>query len=189
MLLDYVSTDVDDERIQRLFDVDADTYGQPSLFARVLANNPDVLEARHEYVSTLTETGILDDRLTELAYAAVATAVECEYCVESHTDRLVEHVGLDVETVESLASGDDDALAALLDDRGHAVVTVARSIATDAKRVSADDFAMLREAGFDDETIVELVVVASAAVAATVVADTLNIHPQDADPPDEFELR
>jgi uncharacterized peroxidase-related enzyme len=187
MLLDYVSTGVDDEQIQQLFEADADTYGQPSLFARALANNPDVLEARHEYVTTLTDKGTLDERLTELAYAAVATAVECEYCVESHTDRLVEHLGIGESVVDSLGSGDEDELAAVLDDRAHAVATVARAIATDPKRVSDEDLGLLRDAGFDDETVVELVVVASAAVAATVVADTLNILPQDGVALDDFE--
>jgi uncharacterized peroxidase-related enzyme len=187
MLLDYVRTDVEDDQIQRLFDADAETYGQPSLFARTVANNPDVLAARHEYVSTLTETGALDERLTELAYAAVATAVECEYCVESHTDRLVEHVGLEQSTVDALAGAEDDELDGVLDERARAVVSVARSIATDPKRVSSDEIELLRDVGFDDETIVEFVVVASAAVAATVIADTLNILPQDGELLDDFE--
>jgi uncharacterized peroxidase-related enzyme len=181
MLVEYVSPEVADDQIQRLFAADADTYGHPSLFARALANNPDVLEARHEYVETLTETGRLDERLTELAYAAVATAVECEYCVASHTDRLVEHIGLEQTTVDALATAEDEELASMLDDQASAVVTVARAIATEPKRVSQEDLDRLRRAGFDDNGIVELVTVAAAAVAATTIADTLNILPQDSD--------
>lgn len=124
---------------------------------------------------------------TELAYAAVATAVECEYCVESHTDRLVEHLGLDQETVDALATADKAEIAALFDDRTRAVVTVARQIATDPKRVSSSDLERLRAAGFDDDGIVELVTVSSAAVAATTIADTLNIRPQDGSELDGFD--
>jgi len=188
MLLDYVPTDIDDDRIQQLFDADADTYGQPSLFARALANNPAVLEARHEYVTALAESGSLDERLTELAYAAVATAVECEYCVESHTDRLVEHLGLEQATVDALATADEDELAGRLDDRARAVVTIARRIGTDPKRVSSADLDRLRAVGFDDDGIVELVTVSAAAVAATTIADTLNILPQDGAELDDFEV-
>jgi uncharacterized peroxidase-related enzyme len=188
MLLEYVSTDIEDDRIQRLFDADADTYGQPSLFARALANNPAVLDARHEYVSALTEAGSLAERHTELAYAAVATAVDCEYCVQSHTDRLVEHLGLEQATVDALATADEDELPARLDDRARAVVTVARRIATDPKRVSASNIERLRAVGFDDDGIVELVTVAAAAVAATTIADTLNILPQDRAELDDFEV-
>lgn len=39
---------------------------------------PNVLEARHEYVSSLTATGTLGEPLTELVYATVATAVDCD---------------------------------------------------------------------------------------------------------------
>jgi len=178
MLLDYVPIDTDDEEVQRLFEADAETYGHPSLFARALANNPDVLAARQAYVSTLTDAGALDERLTELVYATVATANDCEYCVASHTDRLVEHVGLDRRTVRTLAD-DKTPLDDVLDDRERTAVRVARSIATDPKRVSGDDIDDLRAVGFDEATVVELVAVAAAGVSATVVADTLNILPAD----------
>lgn len=180
MLLDYVATDVDDDHLQQLFEMDAETYGQPSLFARALANNPDVLAARQEYVSTLTETGGLDERLTELVYATVATANDCEYCVASHTDRLVEHIGLEDDTVTALTEPDAD-LDETLSQREQTVVSVAKSIATDPKRVSAEDIESLRDVGFDDEGIIELVIVAGAGISATVVAETLNILPQDGD--------
>lgn len=180
MLLDYVSSTVDDEQVQQLFETDAETYGQPSLFARALANNPDVLTTRQEYVSALTEAGELGERLTELVYAAVATANDCEYCVASHTDRLVEQIGLDEATVDALA-GDGNGLDEALSECERTVVSVAKSIATDPKRVSADDIQALRDVGFDDEAIVELVVVAGAGISATVVTDTLNILPQDSD--------
>lgn len=178
MLLDYVPTDIDDEGVQRLFEADAETYGHPSLFARALATNPDVLAARQEYVSALTDAGTLDERLTELVYVAVATANDCEYCVASHTDRLVEHIGLDRATVQALTD-DETPLDDVLDDRERVAVRVAHSIATDPRRVSGGDIDDLRGVGFDDETVVELVTIAAAGVSATVVADTLNILPAD----------
>lgn len=177
MLLEYVPPDIDHEHVQELLAADADTYGRPSLFARALANNPDVLEARQEYAATLVEEGTLDTRTAELAYAAVAAVNDCEYCVASHTERLVEHVGLDREIVDALLGGDLDEL----DRDERAVVSVARAIADDPKRVSEDDLDRLRAVGFGDAAIVELVAIASAAVAANVIADTLNVLPQDAD--------
>jgi hypothetical protein len=46
---------------------------------------------------------------------------------------------------------------------------------------------LLRAAGFDDDGIVELVTISSATVAATTIADTLNIRPQDGAELDGFE--
>lgn len=186
MLLDYVSTDNDDA--SDLLAADAAKYGEPSLFARAVANNPDVLAARMEYVAALREAGSLSDRLAELAYTTVSVANDCEYCVASHTTQLVEHVGLDEVEVEAVvdavrdADGDvqqDDRLVDSFDERERVVISVARAAASEPKRVSATDIHRLREVGFDDEAIVQLVALVSAATAANTIADTLNIHPED----------
>lgn len=186
MLLEYVPPEPDDPFLAELFEADADTYGRPSLFARALAHNPDVLAARQAYVEELGNAVAADRRLIELAYTAVAAANDCEYCVASHAEQLVEHVGLDRATVEALTAGTDATLADHLDERERTVVRVARQIGADPKRLSPDDIEQLRSAGFDDETIVGLVTVASAGVAATTIADALNIHPQDEGGPGEF---
>jgi uncharacterized peroxidase-related enzyme len=179
MLLEYVPPDPDDERLAELFAADADTYGRPSLFARTLAHNPDVLAARQAYVDALTDAVDIDRRTVELAYTAVAAANDCEYCVASHSEQLVEHVGLDEDTVAALAAGEERGLDDRLDERERAVVRVARQVGSDPKRLSTDHVETLRSVGFDDETVVGLVTVASAGVAATTVADALDIHPAD----------
>lgn len=189
MLLDYVSTG--DERARDLLAADAAEYGEPSLFARAVANNPDVLGARMEYVGALREAGPLDDRLAELAYTTVSVANDCEYCVASHTTRLVEHVGLEdqeVETLVDIVRNTDnmdgkiqtaDRLLGTFDERERVVIAVARQAAADPKRVSSGDVEQLRAVGFDDTDVVQLVALLSAAVAANTVADTLNILPGD----------
>lgn len=186
MLLEYVSTDTDDSEVQTLFERDADTYGRPSLFARALANNPAVLEARQQYVESLLDSVEIDDDLVELAYVTVATAQDCDYCVASHSEQLVEHVGLDEETVDILRQDDATKLDATLGEPERTVVDVARQIGKNPKRVSEAEIDSLREQGFDDETIVGLVTIAGTGVAATVIADTLNILPQDEGGPEEY---
>lgn len=174
-LLEYVSPDVDDDRLQELFAEDAAVYGRPSLFARMLAHDPDVLAARQAYVGSLTEGGTLSETEAELAYVAVAAANDCSYCVASHTERLVEHVGIEPETVESIAAGDTDSLT----DRQEAIVSFARSAASEPKRIDERELDRLREHGFEDADLVRLVAIAGAAVSANVIADALNLHPAD----------
>lgn len=187
MLLEYVPREVNDPTIQSLFERDAAIYGQPSLFARALAHNPTVLDARLEYVASLTGSGGLDDRLAELIYASVAQAKQCEYCIDSHTNRLVEGFDLDEETIEAIEDRDDETLAGDLSERESSVISFVTAMATDPKRVSDRDIDRLREHGFGDDGLIALVVTASAAIAATVIADTLNIHPQDAATLDDIE--
>lgn len=177
-LLDYVDPEAADETDDRLadrFDAEAEKYGRPTLFGRVLANNPDVFAARAEYADALVEGGDLDPTLKELAYVAVSQANDCDYCVASHAEHLVERVGVPEERIDAIANDD----LAGFDDRERAVVSLARQMATDPKRVGDDHLDALYEVGFDQSDVVELVMSVSAAVAANTVADALNVHPAD----------
>jgi uncharacterized peroxidase-related enzyme len=185
-LLEYVSPESADERTRELLERDAETYGRPSLFARMLAHSPDTLAARQSYAEALRDSSSLDSTLAELAYVAVSAVNDCDYCVASHTEQLVEHVGLPEETVSEIVAGEPE-----LDERETAVVEFARAVASDPKRVGDSELETLRAVGFDESEIVELVVTISAAVAANTITDTLNVLPADGEvgayAPGDFE--
>lgn len=174
-LLDYVDPETADDRTRDLLAADADYYGQPSLFARALANNPDVFAARSEYHRRLVAEGDLPERLCELVYLTVSVTNDCAYCVASHREQLVERVGIPAEEVRTLAAGDQD----WLDDRERAAVAVAEQVARDPATVDEAHLEALTGAGFDDADAVRLLVVAAAAVAANAIADALGISPAD----------
>ena len=174
-LLDYVDPKTAPKRVRTLFDAERERYGRPSLFGRIMANNPDVYVARSEYATRLVDDGNVPSSLIELAYVAVSAANECEYCVESHRDALIEQVGLSEDRVEAVVQGNDEAL----DHRERAVVSFARQVGTDPKRVNDGDLSTLRDAGFDEADCIELLTACSAAVAANTIADALNVHTQD----------
>lgn len=131
--------------------------------------------ARQAYFEAIVDDAVIDEILLELAYVAVSTVSDCEYCLASHSERLVEHVGLPEDRVAALASGEFTDL----DERERAVVEVARQVASDPKRLSESDLDRLREHRFDDAGLVALVTVVSAAVAANTFADAFDVLPQD----------
>jgi uncharacterized peroxidase-related enzyme len=177
MHLDYVDPDDADERTTELLEADADEYGQPSLFARALANDPALLAARQAYHDALTDGRGLDRRLAELVYLAVSVTNDCEYCVASHREALVEQVDVDEDTVDALARGDPSTLT----ETERAAVSLGQQVARDPADVTTEDVETLRDAGFDDGQISRLVAIASAAVAANTIADALDIAPTDRD--------
>lgn len=134
------------------------------------------------YVSRLLESGSLDAVEAELAYVTVAVANECDYCVASHTERLVEHVGLPRDVIDAIVADETESF----DDCARATVEFARASASDPKRVAERDLDALRAVGFDDADIVELVAVVAAAVAANVIADVLNVSSHDHGALDEY---
>lgn len=178
-LIDYVDMDTASGRTKELLDADADRYGGPSLFARAMANDPDVLAARNEYSTRLLEDGELGSRLGELVYLAVSVTNDCEYCVASHREVLVERVGIPTEAVDALANGDLDDFT----ERERAAIEFARNVARDPDDVDEREFRALSETGFDDADIIRLLTVAATAISANTIADALDIHPSDCDEP------
>jgi len=178
-LLPYV--DPDDpglsSEVSELLSADAETFGRPSLFARVLAHNPDVLDARMTYADQILTGESVDAELKELVYVAISTANDCEYCLASHTEHLIEEVGMEDSRVTAVSRGDLSSFEAT----ERAVIEFGQQVATDPKRVSENHLDNLREVGFDDTDVVELTVACSAAVAANTIADSLNVLPQDRD--------
>jgi uncharacterized peroxidase-related enzyme len=148
-----------------------------SLLYAVLAQNPEVLEARSTYSRTLRMDGRLEDGLKELAHAVVSLTNETDYCASSHSENLVEEYGVPAEKVRAIANGDNSPFT----DRERAVVEFARQTAADPKRVSDEHVERLRGAGFDDADVIELLAFVSYAVASNVIADAMGIHPADRD--------
>lgn len=177
--LDYVDPEMADEWTRELLESDAEYYDEPSLFARVLANNPNVLASRSAYHRGLVADGEIDERLCELVYLVVSVANDCSYCIASHREHLVERVGLPEADVDAVAAGDYDRFSA--DER--TVIEFADLIATDPSVVDEAHVQALRDAGVDDAEIVRLVTVAAAAVAANTIADALGIDPADRETP------
>jgi uncharacterized peroxidase-related enzyme len=175
MHLDYVTAADASEETAGLLAADADQYGEPSLFARAVANNPDVLAARQQYHDAVVDAAGVDRRLAELVYLAVSVANDCEYCVSSHREALVEQVGVPGDDVEAVARGETDSFS----HRERSAIEFAQQVAADPQAVSAGDLDALRDAGFDDAAVVGLLTVAAAAVSANTIADALDIQPAD----------
>lgn len=178
-LIDYVDPASADGRVRELLEADADYYGRPSLFARAMATNPDVLAARSEYHRRLVTDGDLETRLCELVYLAVSVANDCSYCVASHREQLVERVGVPREQADALARGELSGLTG----RERTAVAFAEQVATDPEGVDEAHLEALRDAGFDDPAVVRLLTVATAAIAANAFADALGIRPTDREQP------
>lgn len=174
-LIDYVDPQTTSGRVRELLDSGHEIFGRYSLFLRVLAHSPAVLEAKEQYFEALMAADGVDRGLKELAYVVVSLTNDCEYCASAHTQALIEQFGADRAVIEAIEGGTYDELG----DRGAAVATFARQVADDPKRVSAEDIERLRSVGFDDAAVVELLVLCSEARGSNTIAEALGVHPDD----------
>lgn len=134
----------------------------PNMF-RAVANSPAALQSMWAAFGALGG-GVLPAQLGEKVAVAVADSNRCEYCLAAHT-ALGKKAGASAEQMAAAQSGraDDPQTAAALD--------FALKLVRDRGQLRDADIAALRQAGFDDGQIVELL----AHVALNLFTNYVNV--------------
>jgi uncharacterized peroxidase-related enzyme len=160
------------------------------LFYELLSNADAILPARADYFATMMRDGDVPKREKELAYFAVAAVTDTRFVAATHGRYLVDEHGVEPSTVAAIARGDLDAL----DARDQAVVSFAATVARNPDAVDEDAVDALRDAGYDDGEVVELLMLTCDAQSATSIVTAMDLSLADRDEtepaflPDTFVL-
>jgi len=133
----------------------------PNLF-RLIALSPVALEAYLGQNGLLAKT--LNVKTRERIALAVAQINGCDYCLSAHTYLGLNLAHLDAEEITLNRNGHSN------DSRAHPAVSFAAKVARERGRVDNADLVALRNAGYDDGQIVEIV----ALVAENTFTNFLN---------------
>lgn len=174
-LIDYPDVAELDDGTRELLEKMSNDRNEIPSFPHMLANNPAILEATPGQFFEVIYGGDLDPELKQLAFVVVSQENECPYCAASHGDELVNDLGVPDTHLDAIAERDYGRFT----DRRRAVAEFARHGASDPKRITADHVAALREVGFNEADVIELLTVVAQAAFANTIADALNIHPSD----------
>ena len=132
--------------------------GQPSLqpelppdcnFLHLLANSPAAFKAYAAWASALAQ-GQLTLRQRELLALTVAEINGAKYCLSAHY-ALARKLGLDEAEMRAARH------AASADRETHAMLRFAQAVAIQRGEISDGDFLSLRQAGFTDALVTEIV--------------------------------
>ena len=133
----------------------------PNMF-RALANSPAALNGFAAFNGALGK--VLDLKTRERIALAVAEVNGCDYCLSAHT-----YLGLNLAKIDAA----EIALArkgGSADPKAHAAVSFAAKVARERGHVGDADIAAVRNAGYSDGQIVEIV----ALVAESTFTNFLN---------------
>lgn len=145
---------------------------------RAMANAPAVLDGYLQFSGALTK-GTLPAATRERIALAVAQANGCDYCLAAHS-AIGKMVGLTSEQIQ------DSRLGTAVDAKTDSLIRFALRVVEARGRISDGDLEDVREAGFDDGTIAEVV----ANVALHVFTNYFNlVADTDLDFPRAPELR
>lgn len=155
-----------------LYETDLADDGFVMNLTRVWAHRPDLntlmkgLMAAAGQELSIRERGIL--------VCSLAATIGDSYCALAWGNRLAEDAGEDV--AHAVLTGDNS----LLEPREIALAQWARQVAQNPAGSSAQQVAMLRDAGYDDAAILTLTVYVAARIAFAGVNDALGAQPDQA---------
>jgi uncharacterized peroxidase-related enzyme len=129
---------------------------------RAMANAPAVLDSYLQFNGALNK-GTIPAKLREQIALVVSQANGCEYCLSAHS-AIGKMVGLTAEQIR------DSRLGTAVDPKTDALIRFARKVVETHGRVSDADLEDVREAGYDDGAIAEVV----AHVALSVFTNYFN---------------
>jgi uncharacterized peroxidase-related enzyme len=129
---------------------------------RAMASAPAVLDG-YLHLSGSLGSGTLSAKVREQLALAISQVNECGYCLAAHS-AFGKMVGLTADQIR------DSRLATAVDTKTNALVRFARKVADSHGRVSDSDLEQVREAGFDDGVIAEVV----ANVALSIFTNYFN---------------
>lgn len=133
----------------------------PNLY-KLLAHSPAGLEGALAFSGALAH-GTLDAATRERIALAIANVNGCDYCNAAHTALAKRHKLDDAEITANRKGRSTDA-------RADVAVAFARKVAVNRGDVTAHDIATLREAGYTDAQMIEIVL----HVAANVLTNYIN---------------
>lgn len=149
-------------RVKELLDRAHAKFGMAPRMLRTLAASPAALRAYLDFEDALEE-GSIGVQLREQVALRVCEATGAVYCRSAHA-AIAKAVGLSDERVRDSRAGSSP------DRATEAALTFARLVVSCHGRISDDDFARLKNAGFDDGSIAEIV----AQIALTLFSNTFN---------------
>jgi uncharacterized peroxidase-related enzyme len=157
--IDIIEPDDATGDLKELYDAIAKKRGKVSNVLKVHSQNPAALKEHLElYDAVLFGASPLSRADREAIAVVVSAANECDYCVRHHAEALQAY-WRDETRVQQLA--DDHAALEELDDQLCAACDVAAKLTLSPEAMSEDDVHTLRDAGWSDRAVLDIVLVTS----------------------------
>lgn len=146
-----------------LFSAVKSKLGRVPNLLRALGNSPAALRGYLDFSGALGGGDGLTAQQREIVALTVAESNGCEYCLAAHST-IGKMVGLKPDEIEAARRADG------VDDAARAVARLAAEVLHSRGRVSDEELAAFRDAGFGDDAVAEVV----ANVALNVFTNYFN---------------
>jgi uncharacterized peroxidase-related enzyme len=166
------ASDIDDE-VRAMYERQQAHYGYLPNYAKVFCYRPELMRLWAQLQSGIKRH--MDKRRFELVTFAAAHALRSTLCSLAHGKALTEFFSS--EDVQSIARGE---VPQSLSDAEAAMVAFGRKVAQDASAVTSADVERLKQHGFSDAEVFDIVATAAGRAFFSKVVESLGV---EADPP------
>jgi len=147
-----------DEKLKAAYGKIKGARGKVANILKIHSLKPDTMLAHEElYLTLLFRNSGLSREEREIIATVVSVANKCEYCIQHHAEAL-NHYWEDRERIDRLIL---DPSTANLTAREQAIVLYAVKLTQCASNMQEQDIDALRQAGFSDEDILSINLIAS----------------------------
>lgn len=151
-------------------------WGFVANIERAFAMWPELALAEHELTEAVMVAGELSPALKEAIAVVVSQVNACPYCYSHHTYQM-ERAGRSEAEQRAINALEFDELD---DSQDRAALAFAGTVAQDPSRVTDADVDALRDAGFDDRQILEVVTVVALFMFYNTFKSTLGLETDEA---------
>ena len=150
-------------KVKELLDSVSQKLGMVPNMMRTMANAPAVLEGYLQLSGSLSH-GTLSAKVREQIALTVAQANDCNYCLAAHS-AIGKMAGLTTDQIRNSRLGTAN------DPKTESLIQFAQKVVEKRGQISDDDLIQVRQAGFDDGAIAEVV----ASVALDIFTNYFNL--------------
>lgn len=150
------------------------SFPSPPNFIMTQGHSSTVVRGTWEAVRSILVTGELPRWYKEMMFVAISKDRNCRYCTAAHI-ACCRMLGVKTDLIECLVRNIDD----LSDLKLREMITFALKCARDPQSVTKDDHDSLRQRGFTQSAIMEIIAMSAFAVYANILADATGMEPDD----------
>lgn len=137
---------------------------------KTLGSSPAALAMHMGMYQAMVSNLTLPFSLVAMISYTVAEYANCEYCGVNN-ELMCRTLGIDEETLAQVARD----LGNVNPERIRVILKFCVKMSQNPQSVTNKDFDRMREMGVSDEEILEIIIIASHAVSADIIADTLKV--------------
>jgi len=150
------------------------SFPSPPNFIMTQGHSSTVVRGTWEVVRNTLVTGHLPRWQKEMMFVAISKDRNCRYCTAAHI-ACCRMLGVKTDLIECLVRNVDD----LADLKLREMIRFAVKCSRDPQSVTKHDHDSLRQQGFMQSEIMEIIAMAAFAVYANIIADATAMEPDD----------